>query len=224
MLAVMFSGRHPFSKDREGRYFIDRDGQHFGHILSYLRSDALPPEEAVVHVLREAEFFCLQSLIEKLEASSPRVIAIRRREYFRALIPDYDAIKKSIVGVASQKRTAFEESIVVLTQDNHAKLQGSIPCYNCTREPVCVTHDCTFRGNKSDITVKVKTQEINMDKMIGFIVNELVHDGFSVAANVVLCKFSLRCHSCTMSGLYTAGGILAPRECPNMAHLLTFNW
>ena len=60
MLAVMFSGRHPFSKDREGRYFIDRDGQFFGHILSYLRSDALPPEDSALFVLREAEFFCLQ--------------------------------------------------------------------------------------------------------------------------------------------------------------------
>ena len=60
MLAVMFSGRHPFSKDREGRYFIDRDGQYFGHILSYLRSDALPPEDVAQFVLREAEFFCLQ--------------------------------------------------------------------------------------------------------------------------------------------------------------------
>ena len=70
----------------------------------------------------------LQSLIEKLESSSPRVIAARRRDYFRALIPDYDSIKKSIVGVAARKRTTFEESIVVLTQDNHAKLQ--VLCIN----------------------------------------------------------------------------------------------
>ena len=73
MLAVMFSGRHPFSKDREGRYFIDRDGQFFGHILSYLRSDALPPEDAALFVLREAEFFCLQ-------VKSPFLQLFRERE------------------------------------------------------------------------------------------------------------------------------------------------
>lgn len=27
MLAAMFSGRHPFVKDPEGRYFIDRNGE-----------------------------------------------------------------------------------------------------------------------------------------------------------------------------------------------------
>lgn len=32
MLAAMFSGRHYIPTDAEGRYFIDRDGTHFGYV------------------------------------------------------------------------------------------------------------------------------------------------------------------------------------------------
>lgn len=34
MLAAMFSGRHYIPTDAEGRYFIDRDGTHFGYVYS----------------------------------------------------------------------------------------------------------------------------------------------------------------------------------------------
>ena len=35
MLAAMFSGRHYIPTDAEGRYFIDRDGAHFGYVLPF---------------------------------------------------------------------------------------------------------------------------------------------------------------------------------------------
>lgn len=35
MLAAMFSGRHYIPTDAEGRYFIDRDGAHFGYVLRF---------------------------------------------------------------------------------------------------------------------------------------------------------------------------------------------
>jgi len=48
MLAAMFSGRHLVVKDEEGRYFIERDGANFGHILNFLRdSSRLPPLDKV---------------------------------------------------------------------------------------------------------------------------------------------------------------------------------
>ena len=37
MLSAMFSGRHNTERDKDGRYFIDRDGTHFRYILNYLR-------------------------------------------------------------------------------------------------------------------------------------------------------------------------------------------
>jgi hypothetical protein len=37
MLAAMFSGRFAVTTDEKNRFFIDRDGKHFGTILNYLR-------------------------------------------------------------------------------------------------------------------------------------------------------------------------------------------
>ena len=36
-LAALFSGRHPLAPNADGAIYIDRDGDHFRHILSYLR-------------------------------------------------------------------------------------------------------------------------------------------------------------------------------------------
>ena len=147
----------------------------------------------------------MTTLIERLEQVAPKVISLRRREYFRQLIPDYEQIKNNIILKGTEKKTCFEESRVVITQSDHPKLKGQIPCYNCTREFVSVNHACAFEGLPSDITISLKSMDIDMDKLIGFAVDELSHDGFKVNAIRVICKFSLRCQGCTLSGLYTAG-------------------
>lgn len=224
MLAVMFSGRHEISRDENGRFFVDRDGKYFRYILNFIRSNDLPPDSVTLEVLKEAEFFCMITLIEKLESNAPKIISLRRREYFRQLIPEYEQIKNNIIKKATEKKVCFEESRVVVTQSDHPKLKGQIPCYNCTREFVSVNHACAFEGLPSDIALALKTMDLEMDKLIGFVVDELQHDGFRVTNNHVVCKFSLRCTSCTLSGLYTAGGILAPRECQNIAHVIKFQW
>jgi hypothetical protein len=35
MLAVMFSGRYDLVKDEDGHIFIDRDGTHFGYVVTF---------------------------------------------------------------------------------------------------------------------------------------------------------------------------------------------
>jgi BTB/POZ domain-containing protein KCTD7/14 len=205
MLAVMFSGRHEIVRDDQGRYFIDRDGKYFRYILNFSRSNDLPPESVALDVLKEAEFFCMTTLIERLEAGAPKVISLRRREYFRHLIPDYESIKNNIITKATEKKHCFEESRVVITRFDHPKLKGQIPCYNCTREFVSVNHTCAFENLPSDITISLKTIDIDMDKLVNFVVDELSNDGFRVNVIRVICKFSLRCQGCTVSGLYTAG-------------------
>lgn len=70
MLSSMFSGRHRIETDREGRYFVDRDGEIFHIILEYLRNDELSLTEDPIlnsNLLREARYFQLSSLVHILE-------------------------------------------------------------------------------------------------------------------------------------------------------------
>ncbi|KAB0393409.1 hypothetical protein E2I00_010082, partial [Balaenoptera physalus] len=71
MLAAMFSGRHYIPTDAEGRYFIDRDGAHFGDVLNFLRSGDLPPRERVRAVYKEAQYYAIGPLLEQLENMQP---------------------------------------------------------------------------------------------------------------------------------------------------------
>ena len=68
MLAAMFrEGQIGSERDTQGRYFIDRDGTHFGIILNYLRDRQLPigvPVEVRRALYAEARFYNVADLIE----------------------------------------------------------------------------------------------------------------------------------------------------------------
>eukprot|EP00871_Galdieria_phlegrea_P002748 jgi/Galph1/3474/GphlegSOOS_G2132.1 len=69
MLSAMFSGKYAIQKDDQGAVFLDRDGDRFRHILNYLRSNTLHVGENIQllgEILEEAEYFGLQSLVDKL--------------------------------------------------------------------------------------------------------------------------------------------------------------
>jgi len=72
MLARMFTGLIPTTKDEQGRYFIDRDGKHFRYILNYLRDGSVKvPQDSVEEVLQEARFYGLDELAINLEERIP---------------------------------------------------------------------------------------------------------------------------------------------------------
>lgn len=74
MLAVMFSGRHEL-KTENGRYFIDRNGEFFSHILDWLRDKTLYPDLPYDKLLRiriEAKFFNIQSLVDTIDTELTR--------------------------------------------------------------------------------------------------------------------------------------------------------
>ncbi|XP_071118622.1 BTB/POZ domain-containing protein KCTD7-like isoform X2 [Haliotis cracherodii] len=64
MLATMFSGRHPVTQDKDGRYFIDVDGDVFVHVLNFLRFGTMPPAGAAADVWKYADYFGLHVLKE----------------------------------------------------------------------------------------------------------------------------------------------------------------
>ena len=73
MLGAMFSGRHALVQQEDGSYFIDRDGEVFSHVLSYLRDSnivlALVPtfaRELRLSLEYEARFYQLRELEDAL--------------------------------------------------------------------------------------------------------------------------------------------------------------
>jgi uncharacterized protein YjbI with pentapeptide repeats len=69
MLGVMFSGRHALPQQEDGSFFIDRDGDTFSNILSYLRDRSIIlsiiprlSDEVRQRLLHEAMFYQLQEL------------------------------------------------------------------------------------------------------------------------------------------------------------------
>lgn len=73
MLSVLFSGQYSLSRLPDGSVFIDRDGNQFKYILTYLRDGVI--DEAVQTaaergaLLREARYYQLVGLIELLTDS-----------------------------------------------------------------------------------------------------------------------------------------------------------
>ncbi len=61
MLTAMFSGALPLTCSADGRVFIDRDGERFGTVLSFMRTGACPELPAsgaeLAKLLDEAEFY-----------------------------------------------------------------------------------------------------------------------------------------------------------------------
>jgi hypothetical protein len=61
-------GAHiPITRDKHGRPYIDRDPTHFKYIINYLRDGDLQQglsEELLCAILKEAEFYSLQGLID----------------------------------------------------------------------------------------------------------------------------------------------------------------
>lgn len=89
MLAVMFSGRHHLATDDQGRYFIDRDGKLFIHILNYLRDNKMPPLSLAVDVYEEAQYYNIVPLITALNSTCP-VASDKIRRLFLDEVPNYD--------------------------------------------------------------------------------------------------------------------------------------
>ena len=99
MLAAMFSGRIPSSKDPHGRYFIDRDGDAFRHVLDFLRCRKLPKDSEAVEALEEAEFYQVEGL-EVWCRSRPAVLARSIELSARETCPGYAELRDSIMEVA----------------------------------------------------------------------------------------------------------------------------
>ena len=99
MLAAMFSGRHQVDKDKDGNYFLDSNGQVFGQILEFLRNGSLPTKENTYLVYRDANYYGLHELVDKLSLR-PEIAAIAVKEAQRAQFPNYAEIRDLVIRTA----------------------------------------------------------------------------------------------------------------------------
>ena len=101
----MFSGRHPILRDDSGHPFVDADPVCFGHILNYLRTEVVPPEEAAVDVYRMASYFAIEPLRERL-LLVPAVAKTAVLELFSSRFDRYNETKQRVIKEAIKKAAA----------------------------------------------------------------------------------------------------------------------
>ncbi|XP_078401341.1 BTB/POZ domain-containing protein KCTD21-like [Cetorhinus maximus] len=92
MLGLMFDGALSTSKDRQGNYFIDRDGKMFRYILNFLRTSHLdlPVDFQELDLLnREADFFQIQPLLEALQKIKSPVTKIKKNVMLNIIHDSY---------------------------------------------------------------------------------------------------------------------------------------
>ncbi|KAI6655126.1 BTB/POZ domain-containing protein KCTD7-like [Oopsacas minuta] len=108
MLSRMFSG-YSIDKDSDGRYFIDRDGKYFSHILNYLRdpSNFVISVDIIPAVLVEAEYYQISGMVELLRGHPSLLTTKVMKRYRDHLGARYTDLKQSVILllISSKKQT-----------------------------------------------------------------------------------------------------------------------
>ncbi|XP_045216869.2 BTB/POZ domain-containing protein KCTD7-like [Mercenaria mercenaria] len=138
MLSAMFSGKYSVIKDKDGRFFIDADGENFIHILNYLRYGDLPPPQIAETVYREAAYFGIHGLVKELE-KFPQIMAKIQRNNFRNQFPGYAECLDLIVKAASVETSSQTSEVKVLIYSKQVVPQN---------ENFDMNHKCTCEGMK----------------------------------------------------------------------------
>lgn len=130
-MAAKFSGQHQISKDQNGRYFLDFDGDTFTHILNYLRHGRLPPVHKSVEVYELSVILGIWSLARNLEVYFPvhqKLSSGKIRSLYRTYSTIFEKIRKAIV-TRNVQENDFSINIPIYTQEQNC-------CSSCTGEGV----------------------------------------------------------------------------------------
>lgn len=169
MLAAMFSGRHQVDKDRDGNYFLDSNGDIFGHILEYLRYDTIPPKELTFMVYREANYYGLHELVSILQLK-PEIAAMAVKESQRAQFPNYAEVKEEIIKVAMSRAVIArvgDVSVYAYKRELKPKIASFNPKHGCIVE-------------NAQVRVGPWDGPADEDALIRCIENDLQEDGFNL--------------------------------------------
>ncbi|CAJ1066324.1 BTB/POZ domain-containing protein KCTD14 [Xyrichtys novacula] len=112
-LAEMFSKQPKEHMDAQGRYFIDRNGSHFGAILEFLRSDWMPTDN-IKEVHREAVYYNIKPLIKRLEETPQLFGELVARQQFLSRVPHYKENIEVLIRIARAEAIAARHSTIMI--------------------------------------------------------------------------------------------------------------
>ncbi|XP_061431188.1 BTB/POZ domain-containing protein KCTD14-like [Lethenteron reissneri] len=109
----------PLRLDEDGRVFLDRDGTHFGQVLTFLREGAVPLApapglRAALEVHAEARFWGLEAMARALEEAPPLFGEMVARRQFCAQVPGYRENIEIMIRVARAEALASRLSRVLV--------------------------------------------------------------------------------------------------------------
>ncbi|CAL8363802.1 unnamed protein product [Merluccius merluccius] len=113
-LAELFLGQRPkLRTDAGGRYFIDRDGTHFGAVLDFLRTGRVPTEH-VKEVLTEALHYDIKPLVKLLDETPQFFGETVGRQQFLSRVPHYLENIEVLIRIARAEAIASRQSSIII--------------------------------------------------------------------------------------------------------------
>ncbi|KAM4743209.1 BTB/POZ domain-containing protein KCTD14 [Anableps anableps] len=112
-VADLISGHPKVRTDAQGRFFIDRDGAHFGAVLEFLRSEKLPTEN-IREVYKEAVHYNINPLIKRLEEMPELFGELVGRQQFLSRVPHYKENIEVLIRIARAEAVAARRSTILI--------------------------------------------------------------------------------------------------------------
>ncbi|KAM6945986.1 BTB/POZ domain-containing protein KCTD14 isoform 2-T2 [Aplochiton taeniatus] len=173
-LADVFNGQPKLRTDTDGRYFIDRDGTHFGAILEFLRTERLPTEN-VLEVHKEAVHYNIKPLIKLLEGTPHFFGEAVGRQQFLTKVPNYKENIEVLIRIARAEAIATRHTTIIVcvlrTEEDLALYDSAINSLEADKESVV-----TFGPWKAAPNVKDLLDCIKIDiEVQGYKVNIVPH-------------------------------------------------
>lgn len=169
MLAALFSGRYQVDKDADGNYFLDSNGFLFGYLLEFLRNGILPPREHAISLYKEASYYGLHELVDKLYYM-PAVISQIVKETHKMQFPNYEEVKEEVLKVAMANAT-FTKIGEVFVYAFKADFVPKINTFNLNHG--CIVESAQVKCGPWDAPV-------DEEAFIHCLENDLIEDGFNV--------------------------------------------
>ncbi|XP_061682948.1 BTB/POZ domain-containing protein KCTD14 [Syngnathoides biaculeatus] len=125
-LAEWFGGGPPkLPKDSQGHYFLDRDGEHFGAVLEFLRSGRVPVCN-IPQVHKESLHYNIGELTKRLEETPKLFGETVGRQQFLARVPNYKENIEVLIRIARAEAVASRHSAVVICV---LRTEEDLSCY-----------------------------------------------------------------------------------------------